>query len=69
VGLDADLVLVDPDAEHEIRNDDMYSPNRLTPFDGVLARGKPILTLLRGQLIAEDGRAIGQPSGRQVRPG
>lgn len=68
-GADADLVLVDLRAEGTIRNEAMYSPNHLTPFDGRRVRGVPVLTVLRGRVVAEDGTVLGEPRGRQVRPG
>lgn len=68
-GADADLVLVDLQARHTIRNEEMYSPNHLTPFDGRQVRGLPLLTLLRGQIIAREGKVVGTPTGRMVRPG
>lgn len=67
-GADADLVLVDPALVHQIRNDEMYTPNRLTPYDGRLVRGVPVATWLRGIPIAEHGRVVGEPHGEQVFP-
>jgi allantoinase len=69
VGGDADLVIVDPRARHEIRNADMLTPNRLTPFDGTVVTGAPTVTYLRGRQIAHGGRVDGEPAGRHVAPG
>lgn len=68
-GADADLVVIDRDRFTTIRNEDMLSPNRLTPFDGRQVRGMPILTMLRGKIVAREGRPVGEPGGLPVFPG
>ncbi|MGH2345430.1 MAG: dihydroorotase [Chloroflexota bacterium] len=68
-GADADLVLVDLDQRAVLRNEDMLTPNHLTPFHGWEVRGVPYRTWLRGQLTAADGRPRGRALGRQIRPG
>jgi dihydroorotase len=67
-GADADLVLVDLRSSFTLRNQDMLSPNRLTPYDGRQVQGTPLATWLRGELIAEDGHVVGSPHGRHVQP-
>ncbi|MDB5074929.1 MAG: allB, partial [Chloroflexi bacterium] len=69
VGSDADLVLVDLDNKFTISNREIHTPNHLTPFDGVEVYGVPVVTLIRGQVVAEDGKTVGPPRGIQVRPG
>jgi dihydroorotase (multifunctional complex type) len=68
-GADADLTLVDLAARHVLRNEEMLTPNHLTPFDGWQVTGMPVLTILRGQVIAQEGHVVGQPAGRLVRAG
>ena len=68
-GADADLVLVDLDRRQTLRGADMLTPNHLTPFEGVQVQGVPLLTLLRGAVIAQDGGVVGMPRGMSVRPG
>lgn len=58
VGSDGDLVLVDPKREFEIRGDQLHSRQRRTPFEGYRGRGKPVKTLLRGEVIMEEGEVI-----------
>ncbi len=70
IGSDADFVVVDPAVQSVIRNADMLSPNKLTPFDGVAATGAPDMTLLRGKIVAREGRVCGKPGGSMhIRPG
>lgn len=51
-GMDADLVLFDPDDSQEIRGDDLHSKCGWTPFEG--KQGVfPELTLVRGNVVYE----------------
>lgn len=51
-GMDADLVLVDPEESREIRGDDLHSNCEWTPFEG--RQGVfPELTLVRGEIVFE----------------
>ncbi|WP_338726955.1 dihydroorotase [Haladaptatus sp. DJG-WS-42] len=65
VGMDADLVLVDPDASREIRGVDLHSKCDWTPFEGM--RGVfPEWTMVRGETVFDDG-AFGEAVGENVR--
>lgn len=67
LGADGDLVLVDPDAEREITQASIHSRAGRSPFEGVPLRGWPVLTVLRGEVIAQDGRLVAdRPMGRFV---
>lgn len=57
----ADLVVVDPDAEVVPQDGKMYSKSGWTPYRDWRFFGKPILTMLRGQVIAEDGEIMVDP--------
>ena len=68
VGSDADLVLVDLDTEYVLSNGQISSRAGWTPFDGLKVRGKPVVTLLRGNKIAEHGKLFAEPgTGRFVK--
>ncbi|MDR1613411.1 MAG: allantoinase AllB [Planctomycetota bacterium] len=58
-GLDADLVILDPDREWEITADSLKYLNRNSAFVGLKGKGLPALTLVRGKVVARDGDAIG----------
>jgi dihydropyrimidinase len=67
-GADADLVLIDLDLERDADGARFPSIAGYSPFDGMRLRGWPRWTMLRGKLIAGDGRVIGQPGyGRYLR--
>ncbi len=66
VGYDADLTIVDLNAERTIRNDWIASPAGWTPFDGKTVRGWPIMTMIRGHLAMREDEVLGTPMGRPV---
>jgi len=60
VGRDADLVIWDPDAEWEIRQERLHHSADFTPYEGRRVRGAPTRVLLRGQEIVKDGQFVGR---------
>jgi dihydroorotase-like cyclic amidohydrolase len=67
VGLDADLVLVDPDARREITPQSIRSRAARSPFEGKTLQGWPVLTVLRGAIIAEHGAlTVTKPGGQHI---
>jgi dihydroorotase len=61
VGCDADLVLVDLEAEQEIRDKDTLGLIGWTPYAGRKVRGVPVRTLVRGRTVFADGKVVGEP--------
>ena len=55
-GAPADLILFDPEAPWKIREEDLRSLSKNTPFDGRLVQGKVLCTLVDGRTIYDDGR-------------
>ncbi len=68
VGTDADFVILDMDAEYTFSQDSMHSRTKLSPYDGMHLKGKPVKTILRGSTIAENGEIKGAPRGKFIRP-
>jgi len=66
-GADADLTLVDPEAEWTISERHLHSKHPLSPWNGLRVRGAPTLSLLRGTDIMRDREPVGEPRGRLVR--
>ncbi|AKU93275.1 dihydroorotase [Vulgatibacter incomptus] len=66
VGYDADLTLVDLQAERTITDSWIASRCGWTPFDGKKVRGWPIATLIRGHVAMLEGQ-LAEPQGRAVR--
>jgi dihydropyrimidinase len=65
-GADADVVLVDLDKRVTFHHDMIHQPVAL--YDGWEFRGWPVLTMLRGEVVASDGEVVGRPGvGQYVR--
>jgi allantoinase len=64
-GMDADLVIWDPDASFTVRSDAVLHKNRLTPYEGNELFGKVTQTWVRGQCVYQDGSFPRAASGRQ----
>jgi len=68
VGSDADIVLFDPNLRKKLTLDDLHSDSDYSIWEGFECRGYPVMTILRGKVIVEDGRLVGSSSnGRWVR--
>ena len=66
-GLDGDLVLVDVEVERSVTADAILSKAGRSVFEGTTLRGWPVLTVLRGEIVAENGRPVERPpAGRFV---
>jgi dihydropyrimidinase len=60
-GFDADIVLWDPNREETIRQSGMHHAADYTPYEGMLVKGWPVMTLLAGKVACEDGRILAKP--------
>jgi len=65
-GSDADLVLIDPSVKKTLAREDFHVSD-YSPWEGWSVTGWPVMTLLRGKVIAEHGKLLGSASdGRLV---
>jgi len=65
VGADADLVLVDLGLEKTVTAEALASSAGFTVYEGWRLKGWPTLTMLRGKVVARDGKIVAsQPHGR-----
>ena len=64
VGRDADLVLWDPDADAVVDPAALEHRHPTTPYAGMRLRGRVHRTLLRGELVYDEGRFPAPPRGR-----
>jgi len=61
VGTDADFTIVDPDREWTLEDlDTLHSKNCVTPFEGESFTGKAVTTVVRGEVVYEDGAVVGK---------
>ena len=65
---DADLAIVDVDARYELKHEMLLDRHKLSPYVGRTFRGMIRRTILRGRTIFMDGKVVGPPAGRFVRP-
>ena len=67
IGLDADLVLVDPKETWTIRSEESESGQGYTPFENQELNARVTTTFLRGIRIYDNNEMIGQPSGQYLK--
>lgn len=67
LGYDADFTIVDMKARRVIRAEDQATRCGWTPFDGFEAKGWPMATLIRGQIVMRDGEVTTPSSGQPIR--
>ena len=56
IGADADLVLWDPSITRKIAHADLNDGSDYTPYEGLEVTGWPVLTMLRGAVVVENGQ-------------
>src|SRR3989440_2785572 len=59
VGSDADLAIWDADKEVTIRQSTLHDAMDYTPYEGTTIKGWPVTTLLRGEVVAQEGEFVG----------
>ncbi len=59
IGADADLVIWDTDVDIEIRNENLHHAVDYTPYEGQRVKAWPRTTLLRGEVLAQQGEFLG----------
>ena len=65
-GLDADIVIYDPEKEFTITNDAMHGDTDHTIWEGVKLKGYPEATYSRGRLVYKDGKFLGERGGGKL---
>jgi dihydroorotase len=69
VGSDADITIVDLEQEWVIDEQKLHSKHRISPWHGWHGKGKPVATVVRGQVVVLEGQLVAeQPVGRMIRP-
>jgi len=69
IGADADLVLIDLDKEAVAPQKPDYSNTDYSVFAGWKIKGWPTLTMIRGSIVAKDGKVIGKSGFGKYIPG
>ena len=66
VGYDADFTIVDLDKKIEIKNKNIESKCKWSPFNGQIFKGTPVSTIINGEIKMKDGKILGDPSGKPM---
>jgi dihydropyrimidinase len=68
VGSDADLVIYDEEGEFHINSASLHSRTDHSLYEGMRVLGRPVMTVLRGQVVVEDGElAASTGTGQLIR--
>ena len=55
IGRDADVVLIDPQAEYHVDAERFYSKSKNSPYGGRRLKGRVMMTILSGKIVYEKG--------------
>jgi len=55
-GFDADLTIIDANLEKEVKNDELFTKCKWSPFDSWKLKGWPVTTLVNGNIIFDNGK-------------
>jgi dihydropyrimidinase len=58
IGADADIVLFDPERTVEIQHDSLHEQVDYSPYEGFTLTGFPVLTILKGHKLIENGKLL-----------
>jgi dihydroorotase len=67
LGYDADFTIVDLKARRVIKHEDQASRCGWTPYDGFEAKGWPMATIIRGNVVMRDGELTSSSLGAPIR--
>jgi len=60
-GSDADLVVIDRKLEKKIKSDNLHYKVGWNPYEGMVLKGWPIITIVRGEIIVKDNELFQKP--------
>lgn len=63
-GKDADFTIVDINKTWTVKNFDLFSKCGWSSYEGMKLVGRPVATYLRGKLVYQNSKIIGDPSGQ-----
>jgi len=61
VGWDADLVVLDPSKRVRLGKEVLHSALDHSIYEGIEVTGYPVITISRGEVVAENGQVLGRP--------
>ena len=63
---DADFTIIDLNKKIEIKNENIESKCKWSPFNGYIFKGTPVATIINGEIKMKDGKILGSPSGKPI---
>jgi len=60
VGADADIVIIDLHKEIKVTAKNLHHISDFTPYEGWKIKGWPVLTMVRGKVVMEDRKLVGE---------
>jgi dihydroorotase len=66
VGKDADMVIVDTAQRWKVKEEDLFTKNRWSAYEGMELIGRPVATFLRGDLVYQEGKILEGPQGKRL---
>ena len=63
LGFDGDVVILDPEKEWKCDQDKLYTKGHVSCFDGFECKGTPTCTIIRGRVVAKDGKYLEEANG------
>ena len=60
VGSDADFTVIDLDVERTVRGSEMGSYSDISLYEGRTLKGWPVITIVRGEVVMQDGKIVGE---------
>lgn len=60
-GFDADFVIVDPNRKWKITEESLQYVNKISAFAGREGIGKPVATIIRGEMVASEDKLLKKP--------
>ena len=66
-GYDADFTIVDMNKKITIKNENIESKCRWSPFNDVEFKGTPVATIISGKIKMKDGKILGEPEGTPLK--
>lgn len=64
-GFDADLTIIDINLEKEVRNEELQTKCKWSPFNGFRLKGWPVMTIVNGNIVFDNGN-INHVRGKEV---
>lgn len=66
IGMDADIIVFDPEKTFAVDCKKLFHKNKLTPYDSEKLSGEVVATYLRGNKIYDNGNIIEHPHGKII---